>query len=84
MADLFDMQDEIISQLANQLRAELIAAEALRAEHEPNPDSLDYYYRGVAIFNKGRIDNLMKAREFSRRRSSSIRATSTRWSGRRG
>ncbi len=64
MADLFDMQDEIISQLANQLRAELIAAEALRAEHEPNPDSLDYYYRGVAIFNKGRIDNLMKAREF--------------------
>ena len=64
MADLFDMQDEIVSQLANQLRAELIAAEALRAEHEPNPDSLDYYYRGVAIFNKGRIDNLMKAREF--------------------
>ena len=64
IADLFDMQDEIVSQLANQLRAELIAAEALRAEREPNPDSLDYYYRGVAIFNKGRIDNLMKAREF--------------------
>ena len=64
MADLFDMQDEIVSQLANQLRAELIAAEALRAEHEPNPDSLDYYFRGVAVFNKGRIDNLMKAREF--------------------
>ena len=35
MADLFDMQDEIVSRLANQLRGELIAAEAERAEHEP-------------------------------------------------
>ena len=38
MADLFDMQDEIVSHLANQLRAELIAAEAQRAELEPNPE----------------------------------------------
>ena len=32
MADLFDMQDEIVSKLANELRPELIAAEAKRAE----------------------------------------------------
>jgi len=63
MADLFDMQDEIVSHLANQLRAELIDAEAVRAEREPNPDSLDYYFRGVATFNKGRLENITKARE---------------------
>jgi TolB-like protein len=32
IADLFDMQDEIVSRLANALDAELIAAEARRAE----------------------------------------------------
>ena len=63
IADLFDMQDEIVSQLANQLRPELIAVEAQRAELEPNPDSMDYYFRGVAAFNKGRIENLTQARK---------------------
>ncbi len=63
IADVFDMQDEIVSRLANQLRAELIAAEAERAEHEPNPDSLDYYFRGVAAFNRGRLENVGRARE---------------------
>ena len=63
IADLFDMQDEIVSRLANQLRAELIAAEAERAEHEPNPDALDYYFRGVAAFNKGRLENILRAKE---------------------
>jgi TolB-like protein/class 3 adenylate cyclase len=63
MADLFDMQDEIVSHLTNQLRAELIAAEAVRAERETNPDSMDYYFRGVAVFNKGRLENLRRARE---------------------
>jgi TolB-like protein/class 3 adenylate cyclase len=62
LADLFDMQDEIVSQLANQLRPELIAVEARRAELEPNPDSMDYYFRGVAVFNKGRLENLANAR----------------------
>jgi len=63
MADLFDMQDEIVSRLANQLRGELISAEAERAEHEPNPDSLDYYFRGVAAFNKGRLENIELAKD---------------------
>jgi TolB-like protein/class 3 adenylate cyclase/Tfp pilus assembly protein PilF len=62
IADLFDMQDEIVSRLANQLRSELIAAEAERAEHEPNPDSLDFYFRGVAAFNKGRLENVERAK----------------------
>jgi TolB-like protein/class 3 adenylate cyclase len=63
MADLFDMQDEIVSRLANQLRGELIAAEAERAEREPNPDSLDYYFRGVAAFNTTRLENIERAQE---------------------
>ena len=46
VADLFDMQDEIVSRLANQLQAELIAAEARRAEKAPNPDSMDLYFQG--------------------------------------
>ena len=39
VADLFDMQDEIVARLANQLGAQLIAAEARRAERAPHPDS---------------------------------------------
>ena len=35
VADLFDMQDEIVARLANQLGAQLIAAEARRAEQAP-------------------------------------------------
>ena len=53
MADLFDMQDEVVSRLANTLNAELIAAEARRAERSPHPNSLDFYFQGIAWFNKG-------------------------------
>src|ERR1700736_992751 len=45
--DLFALQNEITSQLANALGVELIAAEAARlAEH---PDALDYILRGRAV-----------------------------------
>ena len=53
VADLFDMQDEIVARLANQLRAELISAEARRAERSANPDSMDLYFQGMACVNKG-------------------------------
>ena len=53
MADLFDMQDEVVSRLANTLNAELIAAEARRAERSPHPNSLGFYFQGIAWFNKG-------------------------------
>jgi len=39
MTDLFDMQDEIVSRLANMLDARLMAAEARRAESMPHPSS---------------------------------------------
>ena len=50
LADLFDMQDEIVARLANALNAQLVAAEARRAEQAPNPDSMDLYFQGLAWF----------------------------------
>ena len=38
LADLFDMQDEIVARLAGALNAQLLAAEARRAEQSPNPE----------------------------------------------
>ncbi len=37
LADLFDMQDEIVARLAGALDTELVVAEARRAEQAPNP-----------------------------------------------
>lgn len=52
MADLFDMQDEIVSRLAHTLNAQLVAAEARRAVRSPHPNSMDVYFQGQALFNK--------------------------------
>jgi TolB-like protein len=51
VADLFDMQDEIVSRLANALDAELISAEARRAERSPHPDAMDLVFLGTSWFN---------------------------------
>jgi TolB-like protein/class 3 adenylate cyclase/Tfp pilus assembly protein PilF len=68
IADLFDMQDEIVAQLANTLRAKLVADIAARAERKPNADSTDFHFQGLAWFNKGYTpENLTKAREYFQR-----------------
>jgi TolB-like protein len=65
LADLFDMQDEIVARLANALNAQLVAAEARRAEQAPNPNSMDLYFQGLAWLNKGTTpDNIARARGF--------------------
>jgi TolB-like protein/class 3 adenylate cyclase/Flp pilus assembly protein TadD len=65
LSDLFGMQDEIVASLANQLGAQLVTAEARRAERAPHPDSTDLYYQGLAWFNKGDTrEYLMQARGF--------------------
>ncbi len=65
VADFFDMQDEIVARLANQLRTELLSAEARRSERAPSPDSLDLLFQGAAWLNKGPApENLAQAREF--------------------
>ena len=48
VADLFDLQDEIVARLANALSAQLFSAEARRAERKPNPDSMDLCFQGWA------------------------------------
>jgi tetratricopeptide (TPR) repeat protein len=53
VADLFDMQDEIVARLANALNAQLVFAEARRAERAPSPDSMDLYFRGMSVYNRG-------------------------------
>ena len=68
LANLFDMQDEIVARLAGALDAQLVAAEARRAEQTPNPDSTDLYIQGMSWFNKGlRPDTLARARSFFER-----------------
>jgi len=52
-ADLFDMQDEIVSRLANTLGAQLIQAEARRSERSLHPDARDLYFQGRAWLMKG-------------------------------
>jgi TolB-like protein len=68
LADLFDMQDEIVARLANALTAQLPAAEARRAERAPNPDSMDLMFQGWAWWNKGFTrDNHAEARRLFER-----------------
>ena len=65
IADLFGMQDEIVSRLANTLNAELISAEARRAERSTHPDAMDLVFQGRAWFNKGLTPDCMaRARSF--------------------
>jgi TolB-like protein/class 3 adenylate cyclase len=59
IADLFDMQDEIVSRLANALDARLMAAEARRAESSPHPSSMDAYFQGRANVNRGMTPEYM-------------------------
>jgi TolB-like protein len=47
VADLFDMQDEIVSRLANTLNTQLVEAEARRAERSLHPDAMDLIFQGI-------------------------------------
>ncbi|MBB4382982.1 winged helix-turn-helix domain-containing protein [Bradyrhizobium sp. SBR1B] len=68
VADLFDMQDEIVSRLANALDAELVLAEAKRAERALNPNALELYFQGMVWIYKGPTrENLTTARAFFER-----------------
>ncbi len=68
ITDLFDMQDEIVSRLANTLNAQLIEAEARRAERSLRPDATDLIFQGRAWFNKGMsAEHMARARAFFER-----------------
>jgi len=68
VVDLFDMQDEIVSRLANTLGRQLIEAEARRAERTLHPDAMDLYFQGRAWLMKGfSLECLTRARNFFER-----------------
>jgi TolB-like protein len=49
MADLFEMQDQVVARLANSLGYELAKAEAEKSAHSTNPDAIDLMMRGWAV-----------------------------------
>jgi TolB-like protein len=68
IADLFGMQDEIVSRLANTLNAQLITTEARQAENALHPDAMDLIFQGRANLNKGQtLENLTQAQGFFER-----------------
>jgi TolB-like protein/Flp pilus assembly protein TadD len=67
-ADLLDIQDEIVSRLANALDRQLVEAEAQRAARSPHPDAMDLYFQGRACWNRGMTpEYLGAARQFFER-----------------
>jgi TolB-like protein/DNA-binding winged helix-turn-helix (wHTH) protein len=68
VADLFDMQDEIVSRLANALDSQLVEAEARLAERTLHPGAMDLHFQGMACLHKGLMDEyLTQARSFFER-----------------
>jgi adenylate cyclase len=55
VADLFDMQDEIVSRLANTLNAQLIAAEAHRTERSPHSRFNGPLFPGRRLVEQGTV-----------------------------
>jgi TolB-like protein len=80
LVDLFEMQDDILARLAGQLGAQLVEAEARRAEGSPDPDSMDLYFRARALIHRGSTAEYLNPRRLCWNvRSHSIRTMSTRW-----
>jgi adenylate cyclase len=54
VADLFKLQDAVVTRLAGTLQIELVNAEAQRSLHDRprNPDSMDLMMRGLALLNQ--------------------------------
>ena len=53
LADLFDMQDEIVARLAGALNTQLVAAEARRAEQAPTPELDGPLFSGFGLAQQG-------------------------------
>ena len=49
IADLFDMQDEIVARLSGALKTELVTAEGRRSEGTLDPNSVDLHFRALAL-----------------------------------
>jgi hypothetical protein len=58
VADLFDIQDEIVSRLTNTLNIQLIEAEAQRAR-SPHPDAMNLYFRWPPFVDPENVDSMI-------------------------
>jgi TolB-like protein/tetratricopeptide (TPR) repeat protein len=68
VADLFDMQDEIVARLANTLGYELVRAEAKKSARSSNPDAIDLMMRGwSAIWQPVTKESTASARDYFER-----------------
>ena len=80
VAELFEMQDEIVSRLANTLNTQLITAEARRAERVPSPDSWTPIFKVWLGSTKGFFATTSRVRKpISSALWPLILTTSTRW-----
>ena len=68
VADLFDLQDEIVSSLAHTLYLQVVLAAARRAERLPHPDAKDLTFLGVVCsYNGWTPEHVAQARGFLER-----------------
>jgi TolB-like protein len=68
IADLFDMQDEIVARLAKHARGSAHGGRGKALRAIPHPNSMDLYFQGKALLNKGWTpDYLAQAREIFER-----------------
>ena len=63
LANLFEMQDEIVARLSSELGVQLIEAEARRAAKSPDLDSMDLYFRARALINRGSTAEYLRPAE---------------------
>jgi TolB-like protein len=64
LADLFEMQDEIVAHVANALTTQITLTEAGRAQRVLVPDAMDLFFQGMAWFNRGpSMEHLAKAHD---------------------
>jgi adenylate cyclase len=52
IADLFNLEDQVVARLANTLSIELVKAEAAKSARSKNPDAIDLDMRGQALVLK--------------------------------
>jgi adenylate cyclase len=68
LANVFKLQDQVVSRLANTLGYELVRAEAQRSTHSTNPDAIDLTMRGwAALWQVPTKESVTSARDYFER-----------------
>jgi hypothetical protein len=68
LADVFKLQDQIVTRLANTLGYELVKAEAQRSTHSTNADAIDLTMRGwAALWQPATKETTTSARDYFER-----------------